>query len=88
MQFQLVRPLIPGSARGVDGGPRHPGIAGSPEMPRLRPLEDSSRDGWRRRGDQSEPARGRGDAHEGEGGQTVARRGSAGAPAERSGAKA
>ena len=39
MQFQLVRPLMPGSARGVDGGPRHPGIAGSPEMPRLRPLE-------------------------------------------------
>ena len=28
-----------GWARGIDRGPRHPGIAGSPEMPRLLPLE-------------------------------------------------
>ncbi len=28
---KLFRPWIPSSARGIDGGPRHPGIAGSPK---------------------------------------------------------
>jgi hypothetical protein len=30
-RLKLFRPLIPGSARGIDGGRRHPGIAGSPQ---------------------------------------------------------